>query len=551
MVQRRSRPLGLLLLGALATAAAACSAIGGPELAYDGPEDGTLLSAEDVASTSFVAEVVEGDPGELLDTLTFTVDGEPVDAEVERADAALTLPAAALEDGERRVAVVEHDQSDAESGDAGDDETERDALHQWEVRVDATPPEVELDRPEGAAVRGEELTLTGTTEAGAEVVAGDAAATADDDGAFELTIPELSADEVAVQATDEAGNTSDDDLQLVTVPSRVEVDEFRTVHVSFCAWNSDSLKQPILEHIESGRINAVQLDLKDETGTIGFDSGLELAERSGAADPPCDVDLEAAVEELHALDVAVIGRIVAFADPVLAPWAWDNGHRDWVIQTAGGDMYTGGYDGFTSFAADEIVDYNIGVAEAAAAKGVDHIVWDYVRKPDGPAEQFTFPGLEGRPQDAVADFVATADERLAPYGVQHGASLYGVSADRPTEVAQDVEQLAEHLDYVSPMIYPSHWGPGEYGVADPLMQPGDMVAETLQVWLEATEGKRARVAPWLEDSNWPLQLGYPDRAQYVREQIAATYDAGIREWLLWDSAVRYTEAAMIQPDAEG
>jgi len=57
----------------------------------------------------------------------------------------------------------------------------------------------------------------------------------------------------------------------------------------------------------------------------------------------------------------------------------------------------------------------------------------------------------------------------------------------------------------------------------------------------------ARVKPWLEDSNWPIRLGYPDRASYVREQIRATYDAGIPEWLLWDSAVRYTDSAMIQP----
>jgi hypothetical protein len=131
--------------------------------------------------------------------------------------------------------------------------------------------------------------------------------------------------------------------------------------------------------------------------------------------------------------------------------------------------------------------------------------------------------------------------------VQHGASVYGVSADRPTEVSQDIEAMSDHLDYVAPMIYPSHWGPGEYDVANPLMQPYDMVAATLAVWLEVTEGKRARVMPWLEDSNYPIRLGFPDRARYIREQIQATYDAGINEWMLWDSAVRYTAAGMIQP----
>jgi hypothetical protein len=55
------------------------------------------------------------------------------------------------------------------------------------------------------------------------------------------------------------------------------------------------------------------------------------------------------------------------------------------------------------------------------------------------------------------------------------------------------------------------------------------------------------VLPWLEDSNYPVSLGHPDRAQYVREQIQAAYDLGLREWLLWDSAVRYTDSAMIAP----
>jgi hypothetical protein len=245
----------------------------------------------------------------------------------------------------------------------------------------------------------------------------------------------------------------------------------------------------------------------------------------------------------------VIGRIVAFADPMLARWAWDNGERDMVIQTAGGELFTGKYAGFSNFANDEVADYNIGVAEEAAAVGVDHILWDYLRKPDGQESQFNFVGLEGTPGEAIAEFTRKADERLAPYGVQHGASLYGVSADRPTEVAQDVAVLADHLDYVAPMIYPSHWAAGEYGVANPLRQPADMVLATLEVWNEATDGKRARVVPWLEDSNYPISLGYPDRTSYLSEQIRGTYERGINEWLLWDSSVRYTTAGMIQPSS--
>jgi hypothetical protein len=359
---------------------------------------------------------------------------------------------------------------------------------------------------------------------------------------FEAPVPE----ELVLFAVAPSGRSPTLPLDVVRVPSRVTVEEIRAFHVSFYGWADRRWRDQILEMAAEGRINAVQLDLKDESGMIGYDTDIPLAHEAGTA--ATIFRLREAVEELHERDLHVIARIVAFADPAFTEWAWANGERDTVVQDRDGNRYVGRYAGFTNFAHPDIVDYNIDIAEEAAAMGVDHILWDYVRKPDGPLEQFTFVGLESTPEDAIVEFVRLADERLAPYRVEHGASLYGISADRPTEVSQDVPALAEHLDYVAPMIYPSHWAPGEYGVADPLMQPGDMVAATLEKWLEATEGRRARVAPWLEDSNWPMRLGFPDRARYVREQIESTYAAGIDEWLLWDSSVRYTEEAMLQPD---
>ena len=536
-------PLGAGV-AALALLAGACSAAPAPgeQLRFSGPEDGALLGADDVVETRLEVEAVEDADAALLDELALTLDGDDVTADAERTDHALRYPATELGDGTWTVHVVDAEEL-SEATDAPPE-----PIHAWTFTVDTEPPEIELTAPDGAVVAGEELTVAGTTKPSAEVTVGDVGTTADDDGAFELTLDAAPEGALAIQAVDAAGNVSSDEMALVTVPSRAQADEIRTVHVSFCGWATPSLRDPVLEMIDDGLITAVQLDLKDETGYVGHDTEVEMAQRVGADAPPCRVDLEGAIEQLHALDVPVIGRIVAFADPVLARWAWDNGERDWVIQTAGGDMFVGKYAGFSNFAHPDIVEYQVALAEEAAAMGVDHILWDYVRKPDGPVEQFTFVGLEDTPEEAIADFIRQADEAIAPYGAMHGASLYGVSADRPWEVSQDVEAMADHLDYVAPMIYPSHWGPGEYDVADPLHQPYDMVVATLEVWQDVTDGRRARVLPWLEDSNWPVRLGYPDRARYVREQIQGTYDVGIDEWMLWDSAVRYTTSAMIQPE---
>lgn len=589
----RRRPFLLAAVAITALALAACSAAeeepdptASRELRISGPEDGAVYNAERVGDVrvEVVADLAaDSDPaadtdGVLhLDDVRLVLGEEDITEAAVREDVTrLTWGPTELPDGEHTLAVVRLPRAEPEpteqDEDGGDEDTEgpegfraaevdpasaleersetgAELLEVWTFTVDTTAPSLEVVVPDSGLVAGQPVQISGTTEAGAEVTVGDLQVIAGDDGAFEVELDSPPEGELRIAAIDAAGNRTADEVGgFVVVPSRATADELRSVHVSFCGWASPTLKEPVLQAIEDGLITAVQLDLKDETGTIGFATENELAALSGANQPPCRIDLEAAVAELHALGVPVIGRMVAFADPVLVPWAWENGQRDYAIQTAdGSDYYTGRYNGFANFAHPDIQEYNISIAEEAAAMGVDHILWDYLRKPDGPVSNMTIPGLEGSVEDEVVAFTTAADERLAPYGIEHGASLYGVSADRPWEVGQDVERLAEVLDYVAPMIYPSHWGPGEYDVADPLMQPYDMVAATLEVWQEVTDGKRARVKPWLEDSNWPLRLGYPDRAQYVREQIQATYDAGINEWLLWDSAVRYTNSAMIQP----
>src|SRR5699024_9041677 len=118
--------------------------------------------------------------------------------------------------------------------------------------------------------------------------------------------------------------------------------------------------------------------------------------------------------------------------------------------------------GFLNFANPDVRQYNIDLAVEAVRMGVDGILWDYVRRPDGEEENFHFDGLQTSPEEGVVQFLAEAEERLAPYEIDHGASVYGIAASRPEQIAQDIPAMAEHVDYVAPMIYPSHWGPGEY-----------------------------------------------------------------------------------------
>jgi hypothetical protein len=558
----------VLLVSAALLTLAACSSEPERELSFAGPEDGAYVNAEQLDDLAVEVIASWDDPAQAqgepdIDDLRVLLDDEDRSDEAEVDDTRLRWSAGDLPDGEHTVRIAsqptapededaEDEDEDGEAEDSGDDgEDEPEVLETFTFTVDTTPPQLELTSPDGAVVAGEPLTVAGTTEPDATVTVQDEEVPVDEEGAFEVELDQAPDGELEIEAVDRAGNSTGDGMQLVTVPSRVEADEIRTVHVSFCAWRSPSLRDPIIELIEDGTITALQLDLKDEGGHVGFRTDNEFAALTGADSPDCQYDLDEAVAQLHDLEVPVVGRIVAFADPVLAAWAWENEERDMVVQTEGGEKYVGAYNGFSNLANDEVLDYNIAIAEEAAAAGVDHILWDYIRKPDGSGARF--PGLDdGDPEDAIVEFTRMADERLAPYGIEHGASVYGVSADRPSEVAQDIPRMSEYLDYVAPMIYPSHWAAGEYGVENPLQQPYDMVEATLEKWFEATDGSRARVLPWLEDSNYPVSLGYSNRQEYVEEQIRATYGAGIDEWMLWDSSVNYTTAAMTRVvDEEG
>jgi hypothetical protein len=490
---------------------------------FDGPDDGALIGAEALERLTFEVSSVTASE---LGSLRVLLNGDDVTAAAQQADDRLTYTPRGLDDGAHTLAV---------RGDAGSNE----ALHAWDFTVKAADPAFELTAPERAIGASGPVTLAGRSDPGADVEVAGVRTTADDDGAFELELEDSGSAHdgdgwLAITVIDLAGNRLEVEHRLAVVASRVETDEIRTVHAASWAWNNPALREPILQMLADGKINAMQIDLKDEAGHLGYDSEVELANEVGAVKGP--LDLEQTVADLHADGVPVIGRIVAFADPTLASWAWANDRRDWVIQdNDGNDFYRGSYAGFSNYTHPEVIDYNLDIAEEAARAGVDHILWDYIRRPEG-IDNYTVPGLTTTPEVAIVDFTRQADERLEPYGIQHGASVYGIAVDRPTQIGQDIQGMADHLDYVAPMLYPSHWGPFEYGVEDPNRQPYDIISEALKVWNEATADKRARVVPWLEDTPYRAW----DRPFQVREQLRAAAEHANNEWLMWHPGSTFT-----------
>ena len=448
--------------------------------------------------------------------LRWTLDGRDVSADVTRTGATQALRPGTLPDGDHRVEVKKG------GGFLGASTTRA-----WDFTVDTTPPSIRLDGPPTSKPRLA-LVAKGTVEPGARLrIAGREAAV--DDGRFTVRIAPPLPRTLGLDAVDLAGNRASRRVAIQIVPRRPPV-PVQAVHVTFYGWADADLRRGVMKLIDERRINAIEIDLKDESGDIGFAAPVPLGRRIGAVKHV--YDLNALVRKMHARGIRVIGRLVCFRDPVLASAAWERGQRSRVVQTPDG--------GFTNFADPVVRKYNVDVAVAAARAGVDDVLYDYVRRPDGPRESMIFPGLRGTPERSIVDFLRETRRALEPYGTYLGVSVFGVAATRPLEVAQDIPAMARESDYIAPMVYPSHWGPGEYNVADPNSQPYEIVLRSLRDFSKQTRGTGARVVPWLQD----FTLGVPYGEAEVRAQIRATRHNKINEFLLWDAAVTYTSGAL-------
>jgi peptidoglycan/xylan/chitin deacetylase (PgdA/CDA1 family) len=400
--------------------------------------------------------------------------------------------------------------------------------------VDTRAPLLKLDAP-ATVRRGATTRVEGRVESGATVRRGAELVPLDEQGRFRLVVRQGTR-RFVLTATDAAGNSSRWRVPVTVVP-RLPAQPIRAVHVTSYGWANDELRRGVLELVRAKKINAVELDLKDEAGEVGWQSGVPLARSMGAQ---LDVyDLERATRQLHAMGLRVIGRVVCFRDPIHASAAWRAGRKNEVIQAPDGTPYAK-YGGFTNFANATVRKYNIDLAVAAAKLGVDDILYDYVRRPDGPLDSMVFPGLTGTPERAIVEFLAESRAALAPTGAFVGASVFGVAATRPSEVAQDIPRMARQVDYIAPMLYPSHWGPGEYNVDDPNAQPYKIVRRSTADFVKQVSGSGARVVNWLQD----FSLGRTYGPTEVRDQIRASRADGVDDFILWNAGVIYTSDAL-------
>jgi hypothetical protein len=144
----------------------------------------------------------------------------------------------------------------------------------------------------------------------------------------------------------------------------------------------------------------------------------------------------------------------------------------------------------------------------------------------------------------IPAFVQYARHRLHPLGAGVSVDVFGLAATRDLGIGQLPRRISRYVDAVYPMVYPSHYNPGEYNLPDPNAAPGSTVSHSLLDFEAALEGRQARLTPWLQD----FSLGRTYTLEDVQAQVNAARSLHAHGFLLWNAEGLY-DAAALQPPA--
>lgn len=308
----------------------------------------------------------------------------------------------------------------------------------------------------------------------------------------------------------------------------------------------------LLNLIDSTELNAAVIDVKDDFGEMTYNSLVPMVKEVGADKVIKDRQFNESMKILANKNIYPIARIVTFKDRTAA------GKRpDLAVKSKDGSVWRDNKgDAWLNPYNEDSWEYIIDIAEEAAFNGFKEIQFDYVRFPtDGKRELIDYGKSGEEPmEEAIAEFLKTARERLAPHGVMVSADVFGLvtTAEDDMGLGQHLETLATAVDIICPMVYPSHYALGTYGVAYPDADPYTIVKTSMEVAkkriddMETTEEK-AILRPWLQDFSAPWLRGQyganytPYGEKQIKDQKRATYDADLTQWIFWNAGNRYTE----------
>jgi hypothetical protein len=393
------------------------------------------------------------------------------------------------------------------------------------------------------------------------------------------------------------------EVEKVMVDNRPEVnhvplpEEVKAIYMTSCVAGTPSFRDRLITLMTETEINSVIIDIKDYSGTISFSPESDAWKPAWAAAECGARDMKELIARLHDLDIFVIGRITVFQDPFFAP-------KNPALAVQRADQTTVWTDGkglsFVDVASKPYWEHIVALSVDSYNIGFDELNFDYVRYPsDGNMADTYYPqsvageyGMDRQAnleaffsylkteldkEDKYADFKHTNTGRASttPYT---SADLFGMTTTNFNDlsIGQVQDRAAPYFDFIAPMVYPSHYPNNFLGLGDPndfpykivnyAMQAGvnRMISSTTPmegflhepIYTTNASGTKSftgkyskpvydvdKFRTWIQDFDYGGDYDAAD----VRAQIQASYDAGVRSWMIWAPSNIYTKGALKAP----
>jgi hypothetical protein len=286
---------------------------------------------------------------------------------------------------------------------------------------------------------------------------------------------------------------------------------------------------------DTTEVNALVIDVKDATGHVTYRSAVATAVAIGANGMTRARDVRERMALLHERGIHPIARIVVARDPLLA-----RRKPQWAVTDVNGGLWIDGLgEAWVDTYHDSVWIYAADLAAEAVLVGFREVQFDYVRFPDEPPARLrraVFSARRGNEtkREAVRRQVALLKERLEPLGVPFTLDVFGLTttAQGDMGIGQNWDDLSELAHVMLPMVYPSHYPRGAYGLRFPNAEPYAVVRRALQDAIARKRPGSAEIRPYLQSFSI---RGVRYTAAHVRAQISAAEDLGLTNWVLWNA----------------
>lgn len=347
-----------------------------------------------------------------------------------------------------------------------------------------------------------------------------------------------------------------------SVPSEISVEEvekepeFVVTHIKtpesvkalyMTSWvaSTPSIAKKVIDVVDTTEANALVIDIKDYTGNISFQSGDPRLVEYGSEVNRIK-NIKEFIGELHKKNIYVIGRVAVFQDPHLV-----KERPDLAVKTSSNkNAIWKDRKGITWLDAgsEEVWEYAVLVGEVSYAMGFDEINYDYIRFPsDGNMKDIYYPVSDGKSKpEVLKGFFSYLNDTIRQKGIPISADLFGMVTTNTDDlnIGQVLENTLPYVDFVAPMVYPSHFPPTWNGLKNPAANPYDVIHYSMNKAVERAKAMGEdplKLRPWLQDFN----MGATYTKEMVRSQIQATYDVGLTSWMMWDPSNTYTEGSLL------